>query len=139
MPKLIVLIGSMGCGKTTLCEERFLADGFFRVNQDDQGKKTHFQLFLKLLENAEDIVVDRMNFNKEQRMRYVEPARKAGYQIRYILFHVSRETCIARMKVRKNHPTIGPDANHDKLMNFFTENFEYPEEDEYDYMENQYE
>ncbi len=136
MPTLIVLIGPIGSGKTEFCKTLIRKDilskrGFYRVNQDEQGKYEHFKIFASHIAEGRNIVVDGMNFNRKQRMRYVEPTRKEGYKVHFILFCIDRDTCLARVKARKNHPAI----DHEKTVDFFYQNFEYPQSDEFDTLE----
>lgn len=110
--KLTMLVGPCGAGKTTYCEgmlsdinARDSKESLVRISQDDRGKQ-HMQDFHDAIQQEKNIVVDRMGFSKEQRSRYIIPARKAGYEIEIVVFHVPRETCFERIMARKDHPTI---------------------------------
>jgi adenylate kinase family enzyme len=109
--KLIVLVGPPGSGKSTYREQIWSelasgARGCSYISQDEQGREGSYKRFQEALNQYEDIIVDRMNFDKKQRNRYIEPARKAGYEVRIVVFHVPRETCFNRIMARENHPTI---------------------------------
>lgn len=105
MKELVLLIGLPGSGKTTYCKEQ-LPD-HVRVSQDDQGRYGHKNFFTELLKaGATRIVVDRVNSERGQRMFYVDKARAAGYQIRYIQFIVGVDQCVDRVLNRKDHPTL---------------------------------
>lgn len=101
--KLIILCGPPGSGKTTLCKEQY--KDYVRISQDDFGKE-HLKLFTKALDEKKNIIVDRMGFNKQQRMRYIEPAKNLNYEIKIVVLHQSSKTCMERMMKRENHPTI---------------------------------
>lgn len=103
MAHLILLVGPPGSGKSSYCNQ--LKD-FVRVSQDDQGKKGHMEVFNQALVEGKDIIVDRMNFSKEQRNRFLLPAKKAGYTTEIIVHHVPRDICFDRMMEREGHPTI---------------------------------
>jgi predicted kinase len=133
MSKLVVLVGPPGSGKTTLATELCNSDitAVRYINQDSQGKE-HLPLFLDSLEMQCDIVVDRMGFNKTQRARYLEPAKKAGYETHIIVLHENRETCLKRMLNRYNHPTIqhGDSKTANSALDTFFTQYERPTQDE---------
>lgn len=131
MNKLIILVGCCGSGKSYYCKD--LPD-YIRISQDEQGKIKHFENFLLAIKERRDIIVDRMGFNKEQRARYIEPARKEGYHIKIVYFDVSNETCYKRIKNRKEHPTLHEDKAL-KVIDFYHKNFQYPIKEEYNEFE----
>ena len=75
-----------------------------------------------------------MNFNKDQRKRFIEPAREAGYAVTVFEFKENRAVCLERVVKRTGHPTIKPgqpDLAHDILC-MYEANYEAPTDDEYD-------
>lgn len=136
MPNIIILVGPAGSGKTTLANNLIDNDGdhgsaTIYVNQDSQGKN-HLVVFKEAIENKKDIIVDRMDFNKDQRRRYLEPAKAAGYTSKIIVLHENRATCLERMKNRLNHPTIKTEESANSALNTFFSKYERPTEDEAD-------
>ena len=105
MKQLIVLVGLPGSGKSTICAplER---QGYVRISQDDQGKEGHKELFKQNLELGKDMIIDRCNFDKKQRGRYLEPAKQAGYKTSIIWLQVGPEECIKRINGRESHPNL---------------------------------
>lgn len=106
--KLIVLVGPPGSGKSSYCDAIRKYDNtqlLTRISQDDRGK-AHLIDFHDAIKKGEDIIIDRMGFSKEQRNRYIKPAKEAGYHLEIVVFHVPRQVCFDRMMKRENHPTI---------------------------------
>lgn len=142
MKELILLIGAPGAGKSTYAE-KFLSTHFI-INQDSQGKDGHWNMFLPLLSNGNNIVIDRMGFSVEQRKRYIEPAKKLGYKIRAIVFHTPESICKQRCYDRQNHPTIQDEVTANKAIHFFFSKYEKPNKeleqiDDLEFIEYQFE
>ncbi len=137
MPKLTLLVGPPGSGKSTLANSLVFEDGDHgyknvRVSQDDQGKEGHMEVFNKALQEGRDIIVDRLNFVKIQRERYLKPAREAGYTTEIIVLHESYQTCRDRMAARKDHPTIKDETSASQALNMFFSKYERVEDSEAD-------
>ena len=108
MKELVILIGPPGSGKTTYCKNH-LKD-YRRISQDDMGRHESMKVFKDAIKfGAEKIVIDRMNFDMAQRMRFVLPATRAGYSIKYLMFDVLDDNfnkLFKRIVERDQHPTI---------------------------------
>jgi adenylate kinase family enzyme len=129
MAKLVLLCGPPGSGKSTYCEK---FNDFYRISQDDMGKEGHWNTFVPILLTKNNIIIDRMNFNKEQRNRYLSKAKAAGYETEIIVLHESYETCLSRCLKREGHPTIKDEKNaRSALQTFFTK-YERVEDSEAD-------
>lgn len=122
-------MGSQGSGKSTWCKEYQLAHpSFILISQDEQGKEGHVIKFKNALLEGSSIIVDRMNFNNEQRMRYIEPALALGYKIHYKHFYVPYEVAMSRILHREGHPSIkkGDYATCRTALDFYWKNAEIP-------------
>lgn len=106
MKKLILTVGPCGSGKSTWAKKYALEHNFIHISQDELGKDCHMVAFKNALLEGSDIIIDRMNFNEEQRKRYIEPAKASGYTVIAKYFNESYETCLYRVIGRKDHPTI---------------------------------
>lgn len=137
MPNLIILVGPPGSGKSTRALH-LETQGYVRISQDDQGKERHMEMFYEALMGGKDVVVDRMNFNVEQRSRYLKPAKEGEYATKIITFFVPRITCHLRCALRKGHPTIVTEENAISALNTFFTKFERPTENEADVLEFDY-
>ena len=120
---LILLVGPPGCGKSYYCKN-WLEGYYFRISQDEMGKKEHLEEFKKALDREEPrIVIDRMNFNVAQRARYAAPAFVAGYVVIALVFDYNEEGCYQRICQRENHPTLQADKAKDVIA-FFKKEFQ---------------
>ena len=124
MKKIMILIGPPGSGKSTLAKQ-FVDLGYVYINQDTQGKSGHLDLFKQALNNEYSIVVDRLNFSREQRKRYIPPS-ESGYIVECIVLHENRKTCLERMQLRGEHPTINNMQQAGSALNTFFKGYERP-------------
>lgn len=110
-PKMLILIGLPGSGKSTFANK--LTDiGWVRVNQDELGtRKKCESIVTNGLNQGKSVVVDRCNFDYEQRHHFVALAYHSKISdIRCLWIDTPSEICKSRVCVRKNHPTI-PEGN----------------------------
>jgi predicted kinase len=147
MPNLIVLVGPPGSGKSTLAQDWLdnqpaSSDRArkIRISQDDQGKDhlKYFQDALSSNNGTYDILIDRMGFNKQQRDRYLAPAKAAGYTTKIIVLHENYDTCLKRCNARIGHPTIQDETNARSALATFFGKYERPTLDEADEVEFKY-
>jgi predicted kinase len=132
---LKLLVGPSGAGKTTLAKS-YEREGYFRISQDEQGQEGHLNNFIALLlKGVNHIIIDRMNFNKQQRQRYIKLARDLNYHIEIIVLHENYETCFKRCVQRleyEGHETIKNEDNAKSALNTFFTKYERPTNDEAD-------
>jgi hypothetical protein len=131
MRNLILLVGPPCSGKSTFSIGK-IANGYTRISQDDQGKG-HLEVFLEALNNEDNIVVDRMNFNRDQRRRYLEPALAQGYQIEVVVADTPQVICRDRLTSRLtkgSHPTIKTFEDFNNATNTFFRLYEKPKYEE---------
>lgn len=134
MPKLILLVGPPGSGKSTLAK-KYESEGFVRISQDDQGKDGHREAFSNAGREGKNIVVDRMNFNVQQRQDYLNHGKIHGYETEILVIHENHETCLQRALNRiqnEGHPTIKDEKNARAALQTFFTKYERPKEGEAD-------
>lgn len=86
---------------------------YFHISQDEQGKEQHLHNFKCGIEDGMNMVIDRCNFNRDQRARYIKPAKAAGYKVTIVWLTSDAEECIKRINNRKNHPNLA--AGNEKI------------------------
>jgi gluconate kinase len=132
MKTITVLVGPCGSGKSTLREVMLRNDPSLKyISQDEQGKH-HLDLFKLVLEYGESVIVDRMGFSKQQRDRYLVPAKAAGYRTEIIVLHENSKTCLERVANRKGHPTIQDAKSAGSALHTFFKGYERPQPSEAD-------
>ena len=79
--KPVILIGIQGSGKSTFYQDRFF-DTHVRINLDMLKTRHREKLFLDAcLAAKQRFVVDNCNPAREDRRRYIEPAKAAGFKV----------------------------------------------------------
>jgi len=125
MKHLIILVGLPGSGKSTVCTKY---PSYLRISQDDMGKEGHLKEFNLGLGRGDNIIVDRCNFNIDQRQRYVQLARTFDYKVTIIWLKVSAEDCKKRIRSREIHPNLDKNSDAiDKVVDMFNNMFVAPE------------
>ncbi|KAJ2365049.1 hypothetical protein H4S01_003459 [Coemansia sp. RSA 2610] len=107
MPQMLVLVGLPGCGKTAFAR-RMAAHiaGWERINQDEMGSRSLCeQHAAKCLAEGKNVVVDRCNFDEDQRKIWVKIAEDAFAPVDALFFDVDVKVCKERVKARSGHPT----------------------------------
>jgi predicted kinase/predicted phosphohydrolase len=126
--ELIILCGLPGSGKSTLAKE-MEGRGYVRVNQDELGsKRTCIRVAEGALKAGHSVVIDRCNFNKEQRSTWINLAKQFKVKnVRAIWLKVPVETCINRAAARTDHPTIENGEVAERVITSLNRIWETPE------------
>ena len=129
--RLTLAVGPPGSGKSTLALDYCSKGGVTYINQDLQGKD-HIRIFEEALSKGEDIVIDRMNFSKGQRNRYLDPAKALDYSTHITVLHEPYDMCLARCLSRKDHLTIKDEESARAALHTFFTKYERVSDDEAD-------
>ncbi|KAI0255811.1 hypothetical protein BJV78DRAFT_576204 [Lactifluus subvellereus] len=119
---VIILVGLIASGKvcplllllSTFAEalQRYIPQ-IRRCNQDELGNRRRVEdLSRTCLRQGLSVCIDRTNLDSTQRSHWTGIAREfPGTAVWIIVFDTPYEVCAARLRMRRNHPTI-TDANH---------------------------
>jgi bifunctional polynucleotide phosphatase/kinase len=92
MQEVIVLVGSPGSGKSTLC--RRVLPEYVRVNRDTLKTAAKcLKLCVSSLDSGSSVVVDNQSRSIADREPYVAAAKAAGVRIRAVRIDVPKEVC----------------------------------------------
>jgi predicted kinase len=132
-PFVLLLAGLPGSGKSTLSEQLMNANSkYVHVNQDILGSRP------KCLTAARNAllagkfpIVDRCNFNAQQRRYFIDLAKELGGCAVHcvVLVHVDRAQCLYRCQQRRGHPTLIP-SEAAKVIGFVNKDWRLPTERE---------
>lgn len=96
----ILLIGIQGSGKSTFYCQRFL-DTHVRISQDLLRTRHRQQRWLQVcIETRQPFIVDRTNATLEDRARFIEPARAAGFRVIGYFFEPDPQGAFERNRQR---------------------------------------
>eukprot|EP00405_Crypthecodinium_cohnii_P010526 CAMPEP_0206430020 /NCGR_PEP_ID=MMETSP0324_2-20121206/6574_1 /ASSEMBLY_ACC=CAM_ASM_000836 /TAXON_ID=2866 /ORGANISM="Crypthecodinium cohnii, Strain Seligo" /LENGTH=1105 /DNA_ID=CAMNT_0053895785 /DNA_START=60 /DNA_END=3378 /DNA_ORIENTATION=+ len=111
LPKLVMMVGLIGSGKSTFAKVLESAAGYVRINQDEQGRSGCEEALQKALKNSKKgdvrMVLDRCNLTKDERKQWREACgNPKSEDIVCIFFNFNLEACKIQAAARTNHPTI---------------------------------
>ena len=140
---VIVLVGTPGCGKSTFCaalndalaRSTAIPGGVIpqpvRVSQDDLGgRKPCEALSESALRAGHNIVIDRCNFDQQQRSTWLRIGKRFGATVVAAFLNTPIETCKQRVMRRTKHPTLGPTAESMAVVDRFRSMLKPPRESE---------
>ena len=108
--QLVLFVGVQGSGKSTFYRERF-AETHLRLNLDMlRTRHRESILFQACLAAKQPVVIDNTNPSREERARYIGPAREARFEVAGYYFRSSFAEASARNANRpaeKRVPDLG--------------------------------
>jgi predicted kinase len=101
-----IFVGIQGSGKTTFYRQR-LFDTHVRISLDMLHTRRREQLLMATcLEARQSFVIDNTNPSPEDRARYIERARRAGFRVVAYFFETSLGDAIRRNQQRPGKQNI---------------------------------
>lgn len=106
----IIFIGIPASGKSSFYKERFFRT-HVRINLDMLRTRRRERILLAAcLEAKQPFVVDNTNVTREERARYIAPAKAAGIEVIGYYFQSQVKEAIARNSARPEGERIPPQA-----------------------------
>lgn len=112
----IIFVGLQGSGKSSFYKERFFST-HMRISLDLlRTRHREVRLLDLCLQTQQPFVVDNTNPPREERVKYVEAAKRARFRVTGFYFRSKVEECLARNRLRTNAvPDVGVLSNAKKL------------------------
>jgi len=125
--ELLVLCGLPGSGKTTMAVA-LAAAGWTRVNQDEVGSRNKCKdMVIDAFKHNKKVVVDRCNFDVNQRKSWLEIAREFNVtNINCVHIDTPNGICKVRVVNRQDHPTVKPVEGSKIIVDKFANMFVLP-------------
>ncbi|GAM26089.1 hypothetical protein SAMD00019534_092640, partial [Acytostelium subglobosum LB1] len=125
--RVLITVGFPASGKSYFAS-RLAERGWKRVNQDDLGtRKKCEDVMIASLKQGESVVIDRCNFDIQQRRTWVRLAHQYGVKnIHLLWFKMDTDLCKKRIVVREDHPTIPKGNEGIEIINKFEVMFVEP-------------
>jgi predicted kinase len=96
----VIFVGIQASGKSTFYLQRFF-ETHIRINLDMLRTRHREQVLIDAcLAAKQSFVIDNTNATREQRARYIAPARSAGFRIVGYYFQANLGDCIGRNRAR---------------------------------------
>ncbi len=129
-PQLVLLSGLQGSGKSTFAAQ-LVEQGWCRISQDELGSRQRCELeCITALTHGLNVVIDRCNFNVQQRSIWIQIAFYRRAVVGAILFATPPNECIRRIMNRANHPTLPPSEQAKAIVQRTAQDFEPPSRSE---------
>ena len=98
--QIVILMGVQASGKSMFCKQHLYAS-HIRINLDMlKTRHREKRLLQTCLEIGQSLVIDNTNPTREDRRRYIEPAKEAGFHVEGYYFESKIEICKQRNECR---------------------------------------
>jgi len=127
-PFIVMLVGLPGSGKSTFADMLLKGnkEKFVHINQDILKTRPNCELLCReSLHNLKCPIIDRCNFNPDQRNHFLAIAREVNVPVDVLVFSYSVEVCIQRCEQRQGHPTLKP-ANAREIVSMLSNQYRPP-------------
>ncbi len=145
-PEMILLVGNIGSGKTTICK-KLIKEGYLIVSQDDLRysigagnytfnplyepsiKNTVLEMTKSFMANSFPIVIDETNMSKKIRSKYLNLAKIYGYNCSAIVFKKIQMRYAVKRRLKNNHGNT-PKEVWEGVWKMFDDMYEKPTKQE---------
>ena len=131
--RMVVLVGIPGSGKSFVANQFHQRDWVI-VSQDELGNRRTCEQKAELaLAQGARVVIDRTNFDQQQRSHWLRIARKRGVPAAAtaaVFLDVDIGTCKERIMTRSGHPTLKAVESSLAIVDRFVDDLQIPTERE---------
>lgn len=93
--ELVIFVGSPASGKTTFFSRHVKEHGYVWINQDTLKSKAECMAqFADAMSRGSSVAIDNTNPSAQGRKDYIELAKKKGYSVRCLWFHLDHEASL---------------------------------------------
>lgn len=132
-PRMLVLVGIPGSGKTTFGERLCSLGWGDRLCQDElRSRPAVERAVVEALVAGRNVIVDRCNFDGPQREHWVRLAKARGCHVGVVVFATPVAQCLARVNTRIGHPTLrdGDEKMNESVIHRMANSFVFPTKSE---------
>ena len=106
----VIFVGLQGAGKTTFFQKMFSSTPE-RISLDElKTRPKEMERLASCLSQRSNVVIDNTNPTREDRKRYIDCARAAGYAIVGYFFECAIQDCLQRNQLRTGKAKVPPPA-----------------------------
>ena len=135
---VVLFVGPQASGKSTRARTYGRASETNVIVSQDLMGKDHFEFYKRALAtydpHSTNIIIDRINHTREQRKKYVDEAKRAGWETTIVAHNEPFGLCLDRAVKRKDHPTINNKETAIQALRMYFSQYERPTLEEADYV-----
>ena len=116
-PRMVIMMGLQGSGKSTFCERYFISDGYENISMDiHKTRKREGESLQRCIDGQLPCVIDNTNPTRTDRARYIVPGKNSGFRVVGYFMQSKLADCLERNEKRARQvPKKGILATFNKI------------------------